>query len=143
MCHNVDGMPNNETVSDEDRPYEQAYNVTVLPEDRYLVILGRTLEISVKSFGNVDNCQYIMPTGQSYDLNNVIGPNGVALKSVDTSAACQITLRPITEDMIGEWTLIGKFSHGNQFNERRQTFHVMREGNLDTDVIEKKTNLES
>ncbi|KAJ8709262.1 hypothetical protein PYW07_009088 [Mythimna separata] len=111
----------------EEQPYEQAFNVTTLPDDTYLVILGRNLEVSVNGLGEIEDCQYRTPSGQSYNLNNVIGPDGVDLKGVDATPACRLTLSPLTEDMIGEWTLIGKFSNGNQFNERRQTFNVVQE----------------
>ncbi|KAJ8711830.1 hypothetical protein PYW08_008784 [Mythimna loreyi] len=110
----------------EEQPYDQAYNVTILPEDQYLVILGRTLGVIVRSIGDIENCQYRTPSGKLYDLNNPIGPDGVHLNGVDETA-CQITLSPIAEDMIGKWTLIGKFRNGNQFNEIQQSFRVIQE----------------
>lgn len=128
--YDVEVVPDYETVSDEERPFEQAYNVTTLPEDRHLVILGHTLVVSVTNVGQIDNCQYIMPTGQSNDLSSTVAPTGVVLKSVAShTAACQITFSPTTKDMLGQWQLIGKFSNGNQFTERRQTFRIIEEGN--------------
>lgn len=41
---------------------------------------------------------------------------------------CRISMSPITEEMLGEWQIIGKFNDGSIFQERRQIFHVIQEG---------------
>uniref|UniRef100_A0A2A4J868 Immunoglobulin domain-containing protein n=1 Tax=Heliothis virescens TaxID=7102 RepID=A0A2A4J868_HELVI len=111
----------------EDDPYAQAYNVTVLPEERHLVILGTALNVDVLGSGNVDNCWYQTPAGQTYDLKDHLPPNELALKSLTSATGCRAAFDPITEDVVGEWRIIGKFSNGNQFSERQLTFHVIKE----------------
>ncbi|XP_047034599.1 uncharacterized protein LOC124640740 [Helicoverpa zea] len=108
-------------------PYAQAYNVTVLPEETHLVIMGTALNVDVTDSGNVDNCWYQTPSGQTYDLQDNPPPNELALKSLSDATGCRAAFDPITEDVVGEWRIIGKFSNGNQFTERQLTFHVIKE----------------
>ncbi|XP_063357879.1 uncharacterized protein LOC134647200 [Cydia amplana] len=110
---------------DENNPYDQAYNVTTLNPTQHVVNLGSTISVEVAGTGAVDVCQFTMPSGLSYWSSGSM-PTGVHFVSLN-SVACRLSIGPITADMIGDWTIIGKFSNRDVHTENRLSFTVIQE----------------
>lgn len=115
--------------ADENNPYNQAYNVTTLAKAQYVVNLGSTIEVQVlKGSGSIDGCYYKTPAGDTYDQIAAKNANAVSFVDVGSSVACRLSVGPISEEMLGEWELSGKFSNNGVYSEIKQTFVITREG---------------
>ncbi|KOB77916.1 Endonuclease MutS2 [Operophtera brumata] len=119
-------LPMNLFLYDEENPYSQAYNVTVRDLIRRIVNLGSTLNVEVTSTGKVDSCQCKTPSGDTFDLDSH-SYEGASFVNVAGSIACRLEIGPFTEELLGNWTIIGKFSNNNYFTELQQTFQLSEE----------------
>ncbi|XP_063539029.1 uncharacterized protein LOC134748234 [Cydia strobilella] len=118
-------QPINMELYDENNPYDQAYNVTTLNPTQHVVNLGSTIFLEVAGTGDVDVCQFTMPSGESYLSSGSI-PTGAYFVSLN-SVACRLSIGPITANMIGDWQLIGKFSNRGVHTEYRLSFTIIQE----------------
>lgn len=92
--------------------------------------MGTTLILEVSGPGELDVCKFRMPSGQALDVYDIETADGVTFKSLENTTSCQIVFDSITEKMLGGWQIIGKYSNGNQFSEKRQIFQIVKEGML-------------
>lgn len=101
--------------------------MTVKDPVKRAVNLGSTLHLEVPSSSTVDSCEVMTPSGETFSLN---GPSyeGVSFVSVGGIIACRIAIGPITEQLLGKWTLIGKFSRNGSYTEEHHTFEILKEG---------------
>ncbi|XP_075984702.1 uncharacterized protein LOC142982192 isoform X2 [Anticarsia gemmatalis] len=130
MGHSENRIPLTFFLFDKENPYNQAYNVTVLDNQQHLVRLGTELSVKVgQSSGAVVDCDYEGPSGQTFSLNSSPSktPAGVSVKSLTSEVACQIAFTSITDDFVGKWQIIAKFQNGVRFDERHQTFTIIKE----------------
>lgn len=113
---------------DENNPYEQAYNVTTLPTIQHVINLENTVEVQVRGSGSTDNCIIKTPAGKTFDQSNANNANAVSFVDVGSSVACRLSVGPISEEMLGEWELSGKFSNNGLYSEIKQSFVIILEG---------------
>ncbi|XP_063623885.1 uncharacterized protein LOC134795564 [Cydia splendana] len=118
-------QPINMELYDENNPYDQAYNVTTLNPTQHVVNLGSTIFLEVAGTGDVDVCQFTMPTGLSYWSSGSM-PTGAYFVDLNW-VACRLSVGPITDNMIGDWQLIGKFSNRGVHTENRLSFTIIQE----------------
>lgn len=85
------------------------------------------MNIEVPGSGKVDNCEVMTPSGETFDLDRP-DYEGASFVSVGETATCEIAIGPITKQLLGNWTIIGKFSNNGHFTEEQQTFEVLEEG---------------
>lgn len=116
-------------ILDPDDPYEQAYNVTSLPETTRVVNIGNTVTVQATSSGQIDDCVYVSPAGKRFNLDNATkSAEVVKLTTSSNPTACHISIGPVDETLLGEWYIIGKFNNNNRYTEIRQPFNIILEG---------------
>ncbi|XP_022815519.1 uncharacterized protein LOC111348841 [Spodoptera litura] len=118
------------TIYNEDNPYEQAYNVTDLPDFKQVVILKTALTVTLSDISEVDNCVCETPSRKIYNLDNAYELKrlkGVELRVPTGESSCQLIFHSITTDVLGKWRFVGKFSHGNIHTEKRQKVYLIQE----------------
>ncbi|CAD0204884.1 unnamed protein product [Chrysodeixis includens] len=121
-------LPFNLFLYNRDDPYEQAYNVTSLLETNRVVNIGNTVTERATSSGQIDDCVFMSPAGDRFNLDNATKSADVArLQTTTNPTGCQISVGPVTKTMLGEWHIIGKFSNNNRFTEVRQPFNIVQE----------------
>lgn len=78
--------------------------------------------------GSVDGCYYVTPEGLTYSSSETKAGQGVIFEDVGSRVACRITIGPISETMLGQWKIIGKFNRREIFSEIRQPVNIIQEG---------------
>lgn len=80
-------------------------------------------EFEVTSTGTVDRCLMETPSGDVVEHYE-----GASFVDVNGRIACRLAIGPITEQLLGSWTVIGKFSLNGRFTEIHQTTNIIQEG---------------
>ncbi|KOB77914.1 Uncharacterized protein OBRU01_03354 [Operophtera brumata] len=110
----------------QDVPNDQAYDVIVRVPVRRAVNLGINLNVEVTSTGKVDSCQFKTPSEETFDLDSY-SYEGASFVNVGESIACRLAIGPFREELLGDWTIIGQFSHNGRFTEIHQIFQFIAE----------------
>lgn len=94
------------------------------------VRLGNTLNVEVSvNMGQVDSCSFNTPENTEYTMGNGYNFEGASFVKVGGNVVCRVAIGPITESLLGNWTITGKFSNNNDvFTELQQTFRIIKEG---------------
>lgn len=107
------------------------YNEISLPSQKHRVKLGSDLTVDVThAEGTVETCIYASPSGRiftrSSDTSTI--PKGVQFRGVNERGVCGINFNPVTEDIFGQWEIIGRFRNGEVIDKKRLTFDIIEKG---------------
>ncbi|CAB3233331.1 unnamed protein product [Arctia plantaginis] len=114
-----------------------AYNIISLENQAHEVKVGSDITVEVThSVGTVETCIYISPSGLEFSSASDISaaPKGIQFRSVNDYGVCGITFTAVTEDMFGEWQIIGRFRNGNVIDEKRLTFNITEKAIVEDDI---------
>ncbi|KAM3962088.1 uncharacterized protein ACR2FA_003772 [Aphomia sociella] len=132
-------LPMHISLYDEENPYNKPYNVTEEAPTTNVINLGSTIIVEVSGTGARDDCKIISSSGQTYSLNGNKGSEPVLFNDVGTRVACQVSIGPITEAMLGTWQIRGKFNNRNIYTERIRTFEIIKEDPANPIIDEHRT----
>lgn len=104
-------------------PYDAAYDVTISAESN-IVTLGGSYVDEVSGLGQIDECVYITPSQDVYNLDSGHANEGVFLESVQYRVACRLNISLITTEILGQWHFRVKSYDGNQYYETIRLFKL-------------------
>ncbi|XP_047990857.1 uncharacterized protein LOC125229941 isoform X2 [Leguminivora glycinivorella] len=93
-------------------------NELELPPLEYLTNVGALVDLSLNNMNSpVQSCALLTPDGKYHELTADSNINGVTVHGPNKFVSCRVTIGPMTEQMLGTWTLV---ENGADGRHRRQ-----------------------
>ncbi|KAI8437426.1 hypothetical protein MSG28_011749 [Choristoneura fumiferana] len=89
---------------------ELSSETTTLPVLQHVTNVGGFFDLSLNQTGVTGNCLLKIPSGQEYTLANANTLDGITAHQSSKFVSCRVVIGPMTEQLIGDWTLIQQFN---------------------------------
>ncbi|XP_052754060.1 uncharacterized protein LOC128201355 [Galleria mellonella] len=102
---------------------ENGSNSDILHEIVHRTKRDANIDISLSKISHEETCNIITPNGETVLAENVNIP-GVTVRNSSYFVSCRITIGPINESLLGNWSLCGEYKDKNEPHKRCQPVSI-------------------